>query len=227
MKRTTFIVLALAMVFTFASAATAQNTPPCKPLAEDRTITFCYPVDDANLSVDAVINWGWIKGSLPHTSNMYFDGAFQAQIPDIFNGGIGLNFDDKLHNLTIVVTDAQGTFSKTVSFRQTLQLPCAIPSKDKSIEFCKPSDQETGPSPVRIAAVGRSSVGVSYMQVWIDGAKPVADATVHTAGTANVKMINQFYYLSNGTHTITVIAKQADGTSIKSTHKVNVVSYTP
>ncbi len=221
-------IATLAMVaFSFSAFAQSSITPPCKALAQDRSITFCYPVDDANLSVDSVVEWGWIKDSLPHTSKMYFDGQYIAAPPDIFNGGFGQNFDDKLHTLRIVVTDSQGSFEKSASFRQTLQLPCNIPSTDKTIAFCKPSNLEVGPSPVRIAAVARSSVGVSYLQVWIDGAKPNVDATEHNAGTADVKMLNQYYYLANGTHSITVVAKQADGNSLKTTHKVQVVSYTP
>ena len=220
------IIAMLAMIVAFASAAFAQTTPPCKPLAQDRSITFCYPVDDANLSVDTVLEWGWIKDSLPHTAKMYFDGQYMVDPPDIFNGGHDRVFDDKLHTLTIVVTDSQGSFQKSASFRQTLQLPCALPSTDKTVAFCKPSNSEIGPSPVRVAAVARSSIGISWVQVWIDGTKPV-DSTQHTTGTAEVKMLNQYYYLANGTHTIAIVAKQTDGTSIKATHNVKVASYAP
>jgi len=229
MKRpTSAIVAMLATMVGFASFALAQTslTPPCKPLAEDRSITFCYPVDNANLTVDAVLDWGWIKDSLPHTAKEYFDGQFIGGAPDIFNGGHDRNFDDKLHNLTIVVTDSQGSFQKSASFRQTLQLPCELPSTDKSVAFCKPSNGEINPSPMRVAAVARSSVGISWIQVWIDGLKPV-DSTHHFTGTANVKILNEYYYLGNGTHIISIVAKQSDGTSIKTRHKVRVVSYTP
>jgi hypothetical protein len=47
------------------------------------------------------------------------------------------------------------------------------------------------------------------------------------SGTANMKIWSDYLYLANGTHKITVVAKQGDGTSFKSTHTVQVVSYTP
>ena len=101
-----------------------------------------------------------------------------------------------------------------------------MPSADKTVAFCKPSNSEIDPSAVRVAAVARSSIGVSWGQVWIDGVKP-ANSTQHETGTAQVKMVNEYYYLANGTHTIAIVAKQSDGTSIKATHNVKVVSYAP
>ena len=53
--------------------------PPCNPLAEDRTITFCYPIDNATVSWFAVPEYGWIKDSLPHTArNIWMGGTLPA-----------------------------------------------------------------------------------------------------------------------------------------------------
>ena len=227
MKRFSVSIFLTAMLAMMASAVIAQTTPPppCKALAKDRTITYCYPIDNSTVSGFAVTDYGWIKDSLPHTSKMYLDGKFITGAPDIFNGGAGFNWDDKIHTYNIVVTDSMGTFQKSVSFRQSLQLPYPAPSTDRSIVFCKPANNEVGPSPVRISAVASRSAGISYVQLWVDGVK--TGPTEHYSGTTNMKIWSDYLYLANGTHKITVVAKQGDGTSLKSTHTVQVVSYTP
>jgi hypothetical protein len=81
------------------------------------------------------------------------------------------------------------------------------------------------PQPVRVSAVAQSSAGISWVQIWVDGTKTLT--TEHYSGTADVKMWSNYICLADGKHTITVVAKQGDGTSLKSTHSVQVVSYTP
>lgn len=228
MKRTygsLFVITCVLAIMASAAVAQSSITPPCKPLAEDRTITYCYPIDNSTIGSDTESQWGWIKDSLPHTSKAYQDGQYIGDFPDIFNGGPGFGWDDKIHTITIVVSDSLGTFQKSASWRQSLQLPCPAPTADRSIVFCKPANNEVGPSPVRISAVASSSAGISYVQIWVDGVKK--GPTEHYSGTANMKMWSDYLYLANGTHKITVVAKQGDGTSLTSTHTVQVVSYTP
>jgi len=76
---------------------------------------------------------------------------------------------------------------------------------------------------MRIAAVARSSTGADTIEVWIDGTKY---DTSH-AGTADVKMMNSFYYVPVGTHKITIFARMTDGTKIIKHRTVTVVNYTP
>jgi len=46
MKRCRFLLVMMATTIAFAPAAIAQHWPPtCDPLPQDRTITFCYPID--------------------------------------------------------------------------------------------------------------------------------------------------------------------------------------
>ena len=217
------LITATAIVAELACAVLAQTStqPPCKPLLQDRTITFCYPIDDATVGAFAVLDWGWIKDSLPHTAKEYFDGQFITGPPDMFNGATGRNFDDKIHTYTIVVTDALGTFEKSVSFRQSAALPCALPSSDRSLNFCTPLKGEVTTSPLRVAAVGRSSIGVSWLQVWVDG---VQYWTEHEAGTPNVRLMNNYLYLANGKHSVTMVEKESDGTSIKKTVNIEIVA---
>ena len=177
-------------------------------------------MDDATVGAFAVLNWGWIKDSLPHTAKMYLDGQYFTGAPDQFNGVSGLNYDDKIHTFTIVVTDSLGTFQKSASFRQSAQLPCAAPA-DRALNFCIPLNGETTTSPLRVAAVGRTSLGVSWLQVWVDGVKYF---TEHDAGTPTQKLMNNYIYLPNGKHSVTMIAKETDGTSIKKTVNIIVVS---
>jgi hypothetical protein len=215
------IRLVIVVALTGIAIAESANQPPCKPLPQDRTITFCYPIDNATVGAFGVLDWGWIKDSLPHTAKMYLDGEYITGPPDMFNGVTGQGFDDKIHTYTIVVTDAKGTFQKSASFRQSAQLPCSAPSSDRSLNFCIPLEGETTTSPLRVAAVAQSSVGVSWLQVWVDGVKYW---TEHYAGTANQKLMNNYIYLPNGKHSVTMVAKEADGTSIKKTVNVQIVS---
>ena len=217
------VITTMAVVAAWASAALAQSaiTPPCKPLAQDRTITWCFPIDNSTVGASAVLEWGWIKDSLPHTAKEYLDGKFYTGPPDHFNGIASPGFDDKIHTFMIVVTDALGTFQKSVSFRQSAQLPCAAPSSDRSLNFFTPLNGVVTTSPLRVAAVGRSSIGVSWLQVWVDG---VSYFTEHEAGTANQKLMNNYLYLPVGKHNVTMVEKEGDGTSIKKTVNIQIVA---
>jgi hypothetical protein len=215
------VTTTMAIVAALACVAMAQYTPPCQPLPDDRTITWCYPIDNATFGAFTVNDTGYIKDSLPHTAKEYLDGQYYTGVPDIWSGGTGQNWDDKIHTFTIVVTDSLGTFQKSVSFRQSAQLPCSSPSSDRSMNFCIPLEGETTTSPLRVAAVARSSIGVSWLQVWVDGVKYW---TEHYTGTATQKLMNNYVYLPNGNHSVTMIAKELDGTSIKKTVHVQIVS---
>lgn len=219
--KSTLTSLIIAVVF--SGMAAAQSGPlPCKALTQDRTITFCYPIDDASVGSDAVLLWGVVKDSLPHTNKLYLDGQLNGQVGDDLQGQFSSSpYDDKLHTYTLVVTDAKGTFQKSASFRQSLQLPCSAPSSDRSMNLCIPSQGEITTSPLRVAAVASSSVGISWLQIWVDGVKYW---TAHNSGTPTQKIMNNHVFLANGTHQVSVVAKEADGTSIKKTVTVQIVS---
>jgi len=216
------LITTIALVAASASTATAQNgtQPPCKALLQDRTITYCYPIDNGTVSATAVLDWGWITDSLPHTASMYLDGQFITGPPDIFNGAVGFNYDDQIHTFMIVVTDSKGTFQKSASFRQSAVMPCSLPS-DGSLNFCTPLDGAVTTSPLRVAAVAQSSIGVSWLQVWVDGVKYF---TEHEAGTTTVRLMNNYIYLANGNHSVTMVDKESDGTSIKKTVNIQIVA---
>lgn len=217
--------LMLLAIATFTTAAVAQtDTPPCQAMSEDRTITFCYPIDGATISWDSGVDWGWIKDSLPHTAKLYLDGKYITGAPDIFNGGASFGWDGNIHTYQMVVTDSKGSFSKSVSFRQSLQSPCPLPTTDPGLVVCKPDNGEVDASPVRIGAVASSSKGISYIQVYVDGVKI---GTEHNSGTNNVKMWNYFHYLDEGKHQISIIARQGDNTEIKVHRTITVVTYLP
>jgi hypothetical protein len=62
---------------------------------------------------------------------------------------------------------------------------------------------------------------VTYLQLWVDG---VQEGTEHIAGTATMKMLNNYIYLANGTHRVVMVAKLADGTTLKKSVAVQIVS---
>jgi hypothetical protein len=218
----TSLIIEVALTTALASMAAAQSGAlPCNALTQDRTITFCYPIDDATVGSDEVLLWGLVKDSLPHTNIVYFDGQNIGQSNDTLEGAASASYDDKFHTYTVVVTDAKGTFQKSSSFRQSRVLPCAAPTSDRSLNFCIPAAGEITTSPLRVAAVASSSIGISWVQVWVGGVKY---STAHLSGTANQKIMNDHFYLANGTHQVSIVAKEADGTSIKKTVSVQIVS---
>jgi hypothetical protein len=230
-RRMLLVVMATAIAFT--PAAIAQHWPPtCNPLPQDRTITFCYPIDDETITQNLTEATGWIKDSLPHTANLYLDGKLAvSNIPDEFpdqfgKGAVGFGgYDDKIHTFTILVTDSQGSFRKSASVRLSLQLPCALPSTDPGFVVCTPSAGEVDSRPMRIAAVAHSSTGFNAIEVWIDGTK--YDASREPLGQTQVKILNSFYYVPVGTHKVTIFARMSDGTKIIKHRTVTVVNYTP
>lgn len=231
MTRCMFLLVLLAIAIAFAPAAIAQTFPPlCNPLPLDRTITFCYPIDDATIAQSQTTPVGWIKDSLPHTAKEYIDGVpVSSKIPNEFRGvAFGGAYDDRIHTFKIVVTDSQGSFRKSASFRLSLQLPCALPSADPGFVVCTPFDGEVDSRPMRIAAVAHSSTGFSFadtIEVWIDGTK--YGVSHDPVGTANVKILNSFFYVPVGTHKITIFAHMPDGTKITKHRTVTIVNYTP
>jgi hypothetical protein len=164
----------------------------------------------------------------------------QSNIPDEFppkSGpavGIFGDYADAIHTFTIVVTDSQGSFRKSASLRNSLQLPCALPSTDPGFVVCTPSDGEVASRPMRIAAVARANFmagsfpGSSKddtIQVWIDGTR--YGVSHDPLGTTNVKILNSFFYIPVGTHKITILAHMPDGTKIVKHRTVTIVNYTP
>ena len=231
MKRYMFLLVVMATTIAFAPIASAQFfPPPCNPIPQDRSITFCYPVDDETVTENFELATGWIKDSLPHTAKEYLDGVLQlSNVPDEIQGvGFGGPYDDKIHTFTIVVTDSQGSFRKSASFRRSLQLPCALPSMDPGFVVCTPSAGEVASRPLRFAAILHSSTGLgraNTIELWVDGTKYGDSA--EPLGTTQVKIMNRFFYLPVGTHKITIIAHLPDATKIVKTRTVTIVSYKP
>jgi len=65
------LLLVMATAIALAPAAIAQHFPPtCNPLPQDRTITFCYPIDDATIAQAQTEAEGWIKDPLPHSQGI-------------------------------------------------------------------------------------------------------------------------------------------------------------
>ena len=89
----TSLIITVTLTTALASMAVAQSAqPPCNSLTQDRTITFCYPIDDANVGSDEVLLWGVVKDSLPHTNMLYVDGQNPDQLGDNFEGQFGANY---------------------------------------------------------------------------------------------------------------------------------------
>lgn len=99
-------------------------------------------------------------------------------------------------------------------FLTTAFSACQLNSADPSVTICAPSANATIQSPVSIVAGARdSAAAVNSMFIWVDGAKQ------WTSGGGSV---NASLPMANGTHRITVQAKDANGLVFQSIVNVTV-----
>jgi hypothetical protein len=90
---------------------------------------------------------------------------------------------------------------------------CSLSTVDPSVTICSPADGSTSASPVHIAAGTTSSSPVSFMQIYIDGAKQYQ---------VSADKIDTQLALSSGEHRVAVQAKNEDDVLFKDVVYVTV-----
>jgi PKD repeat protein len=113
------------------------------------------------------------------------------------------------YTVTATLTDnlgasSQATAKVTVSASTST---CTISKINRTITICSPIAGNSYKSPVRVTATATDSSAVSYMQIYVDGAKVYQKNQVKSIET-NVSM-------GVGSHRLTVQAKDAAGTYFK------------
>jgi len=95
---------------------------------------------------------------------------------------------------------------------------CSAGPLDPSVNICTPADGATVTSPVRVTAQARSSQGVSFMQIYLDGVKvfQVSGPTLDTSVA-----------MAPGARRLTVQARDAAGVLFKQTIFVTVAESEP
>jgi hypothetical protein len=82
-----------------------------------------------------------------------------------------------------------------------------------SVTICSPTQSSTSGSPVKVAAVAKSSSAISYSSIWLDGVKVYE---------VNSGQIDTSVVAAAGSRRLTVQAKDASGAIFKSTVYVTV-----
>jgi hypothetical protein len=90
---------------------------------------------------------------------------------------------------------------------------CTLNSTSPSVTICTPQNSATVTSPVQMSAGTTDSNPVSYVQLYVDGAKII---------TQKGGVLNTNATLSAGPHRVTVQAKDSTGTSFKTTINITV-----
>ena len=90
---------------------------------------------------------------------------------------------------------------------------CTLNTQNPSVTICKPANNATVSSPVNVVAGTTDSHTVSYLQIYLDGAKVYQ---------VNAKTLNTNVSMANGTHRLTVQAKDSANQTFKSTVNITV-----
>jgi phospholipase C len=99
-------------------------------------------------------------------------------------------------------------FGSTSLFAQ-----CTLNTQNPSVTICKPANNATVSSPVNVVAGTTDSNTVSYLQIYVDGAKVYQ---------VNAKTLNTNVSMTNGAHRVTVQAKDSANVIFKSTINITV-----
>jgi Bacterial Ig domain len=91
--------------------------------------------------------------------------------------------------------------------------PCTLKSTVPSVTICTPANNATLTSPVHVVAGTRDSVGVSFIQAYVDGVAKVTQ----TGGKLDASVA-----MSAGTHRLTVQAKDTSGVFFRQTIFITV-----
>jgi hypothetical protein len=95
---------------------------------------------------------------------------------------------------------------------------CSPGPTSPSITICSPANATTVSSPVQVQAATRDSVAVSFVQIYVDG-----QAVFTSSGSS----LDTSVVMSNGTHRLTVQAKDSRGMIFKQTISIEVSTASP
>jgi len=109
--------------------------------------------------------------------------------------------------VTATVTDKRGATSqattKVTATAPVVTSACTISRTNRTVTICSPIAGSSSKSPVHVVAQATDSSTVSYMQIYVDGAK------VYQIN--NTKKLDKYLTISVGSHRLTVQAKDAAG----------------
>jgi hypothetical protein len=210
------LVFLCSVLLLTAPPALASGDPPCALDPATPSVTICSPADGATVAspVDVV---AWAKSNNPVSLfQVYVDGAKVWEEPSN-EVDIPIQMSAGTHRLTVQAKDSSGaTFKKTINITVGSSSgggACTLKASDPSVTICAPVDGATVASPVHVVAGTTSSSPVSYMQVYVDGAKRYE---------VRANKLDTQLDMTAGAHRVTVQAKNNAGTTFKETVNITV-----
>lgn len=214
----TLSATATANTKTIANVALQSSTPPPPPSCASAGVgvTICAPTGGDMATSPFRVNATAQSDSAIQYVQIYLDGVLQQTLKAA-SVDMQVSAADGAHRLTVQAKDAAGkvlknTVNFTVSALPTSSTPpCA--TSGVGVTICAPANGDTVTSPVMVKAAAQSSVPIQYVQIYVDGVsqKTLAGATIEAAVP-----------MAAGTRRLTVQAKDANGTILKSTVYVAV-----
>jgi hypothetical protein len=140
------------------------------------------------------------------------NGRYSITVP---GGAYSVSATDADYNTATSSVTVYNAYATDTNFYLSSTIPadCQLSSVSPSVTICTPSNNATVPSPAHVTAGTTDSNPVTYVQLYVDGAKVI---------TQNGGVLNTYATMAVGTHRVTVQAKDSTGTTFKSTTYVTV-----
>jgi 3',5'-cyclic AMP phosphodiesterase CpdA len=179
------------------------------------TVRICTPADEANVNSPFPVQAGAYSPAGVRYMQIWMDGV-RVHHSDGSQLDTTVAASTGRHRLVVVAQDAAGTVAKaTIYIRVGSSSDACAPqaSSSPNVNLCEPKDGTTVAAPIHVAAAAYSPSGVSFVQVYLDGAK-----VFH----ADSDRIDTNIPAAAGTRRLTVQARDKAGVIFKKTVYVTV-----
>ena len=191
---------------------TPQSTLSCTLNKTDPSVTICLPAANSAVSSPVHFQAGTTASAGVTYMQIYVDSIKQLTV-NAASIDTSLPETAGTHRLTIQAKLKTGTIVKnTISFKVGSG-GGGGGGGTSTVIITSPVNGSTVSSPVPVKATATSSVAISYMQLYIDGVKKFQ---------VNGSSMNTTAAMAAGAHRVTVQAKDASGTLLKTTVNITV-----
>ena len=188
----------------FYLAPTATLTCPLSTV--DPSVTICSPLANATVTSPVHINGGATASLGTQQIQIFVDGKLQGTA-SANTIDATLPMTAATHRLTLQALLNDGSLVKNTAYVTVGSV------QTSGITMTSPGNGATVVNPVAVKATATSTVGISFIELWVDGVKKlqVSGNTMNTTIT-----------LSSGSHRVTTQAKDANGMYYKATATITV-----
>ena len=199
---------------TASATQTANVSQGCAISKTNRTVTICAPANNSTVNSPVTVVVQATDSSTVSYTQIYIDGtkAYQTTGSSV---NTSLTLAVGAHRLTVQSADKSGSFKTTINITvgSSGSGGGGGGGSTPAVTILSPASGATVTSPVRVTASASDSKPVTYMQIYVDGAR-----VYQLNKTAQ---LNTMVAMSKGSHRLTVQA--SDGTNVfKSTITITV-----